>query len=139
MVSRPFDPPPAGVPVLVFDVAGDLSRVRTFASECAQSLGLCATRLPALGVAISEIATNVLRHTSQGGAVRVWSETGALISEVTDSGTFAPPGRSSASPGGWGLRIADEVCDRVDLYSRPGTNVWRLVMNLNGCASAVSA
>ncbi len=69
--------------------------------------------------------------------MRVWSENGALISEVTDTGTFEPPGCCTESPGGWGLGIVEEVCDRVDLYSRPGVNVWRLVLDLN--ASAVDA
>jgi anti-sigma regulatory factor (Ser/Thr protein kinase) len=84
-----------------------------------------------LEVAVSEVATNTLRHTSSGGNVRVWADGNEVISEFTDSGTFDSgfvvcPGPTD----GWGLRIADEVCDRFDLYSRPGTTVWRLAVNL---------
>ncbi len=118
--------------MLTFDNPSDLTQVREFVCECARAVGLHAERLPALRVAISEVATNTLRHTRAGGTVRVWADEGAVVSELTDSGTFQA-GTCPACPGsegGWGLRIADEVCDRFDLYSQPGKTVWRLVINL---------
>ncbi|WP_196279165.1 ATP-binding protein [Catellatospora vulcania] len=132
-LTAPFEPCPRGVPVLSFDSPTDLAAVREFVCECARAVGLPADRLAGLSVAISEVATNTLRHTCSGGTVRVWADLDTVISELTDSGTFdssdcpAEPG----SAGGWGLRIADEVCDRFDLYSCPGRTVWRLVISLN--------
>lgn len=135
-LATPFEPPPVGAASLTFETPTDLAQVREFVCECARSAGLAAERLPALRVAISEVATNTLRHTDAGGIVRVWVDQDAVISELTDTGTLESgprPDRADGA-GGWGLRIADEVCDRVDLYCQPGKTVWRLVLNLHGCA-----
>lgn len=110
----------------------DLTRVREFVCECARAVGLSAERLPALQVAVSEVATNTLRHTSSGGTVRVWADRNEIISELTDSGTFEGGRPECPGPaGGWGLLIADEACDRFDLYSQPGRTVWRLAVTLD--------
>ncbi|MEU8075118.1 ATP-binding protein [Catellatospora citrea] len=132
-LTTPFEPSPADAPALCFHSPTDLAQVREFVCECARAVGLPAGRLPALQVAVSEVATNMLLHTASGGTVRVWVDRDELISELTDSGTFE--GRCSDCPGpagGWGLRIVDEVCDRFDLYSRPGRTVWRLAVSLDG-------
>lgn len=130
--ATPFEPCPADAPTLSFHRPTDLARVRDFVCVCARAAGLPTDRLPALQVAVSEVATNTLRHTSSGGTVRVWADRNELISELTDSGTFEGGSLDSpARPGGWGLRIADEVCDRFDLYSQPGRTVWRLAVNFD--------
>ncbi|MEV0459210.1 ATP-binding protein [Catellatospora methionotrophica] len=132
-LTAPFTPPPADAPALSFHSQTELAQVRDFVCDCARAVGLPAERVSALRVAVSEVATNTLRHTSSGGTVRVWVDRDEVISELTDSGTLGggfPDCTGSA--GGWGLRIVDEVCDRFDLYSRPGRTVWRLVVNLDG-------
>ncbi len=131
-LTTPFEPCPADAPALSFHCPNDLALVREFVCECARAAGLSAERLPALQVAVSEVATNTLRHTSSGGTVRVWADRNEIISELTDSGTFESGSADCPGPvGGWGLRIADEVCDRFDLYSRPGRTVWQLAVSLD--------
>ncbi len=126
-VTEPFDPPPAHTAVILFDSAGDLANVRRIAGRTAAEHGLPAHRVAALEVAVSEIATNTLRHTRSGGQLRVWAGGGLVTCEITDGGTY-PPRRPAARPsaGGWGLDIAAEVSDGLHLYSRPGCSIWRL-------------
>lgn len=130
-VVRPFAPPPSGAATISFTTADDLAVVREFVGTHAHASGLTAGRVPALKLAVSELVTNTLRHTAGGGVVRVWADGDAVISELTDGGTFrrptAEPAVRPAAAGGWGLYITGEVCDEFLYYSRPGHTVWRLV------------
>ncbi|WP_246157533.1 ATP-binding protein [Catellatospora sichuanensis] len=130
-VVRPFAQPPSGAATISFTTADDLAAVREFVGAHAQASGLTAGRVPALKLAVSELVTNTLRHTAGGGVVRVWAEGDAIISELTDSGTFrrttAEPAARPVASGGWGLYITGEVCDEFLYHSRPGRTVWRLV------------
>lgn len=131
-VSTPFDQPPADVPTMSFSTASQLAAVRDFVGAHALAAGLAPERVRGLRVAVSEVVTNTLRHTAGGGVMRVWVEGDAIISELTDGGTFrhvvqAPAGRPT-SAGGWGLYITGEVCDEFLCYSSPGRTVWRLVL-----------
>ncbi|MEV0457723.1 ATP-binding protein [Catellatospora methionotrophica] len=132
-VVRPFAPPPSGAATISFATAHDLAAVREFVGAYAHTSGLAAGRVSGLKLAMSELVTNTLRHTTGGGVVRVWADRTTIISELTDGGTFrpptaAPPVRPVAS-GGWGLYITGEVCDEFLYYSRPGHTVWRLMFN----------
>jgi anti-sigma regulatory factor (Ser/Thr protein kinase) len=118
--------------VLVYDGPEDLGAVRAFARSRALALGLPTLRAEQLALAVSELATNTLQHTTDGGEVRVWSEPGRLMCEVVDGGHERPFGAmpSPDSQRGRGLAIVREVCDDVATTSGPtGTSV-RLRMNL---------
>ncbi|MEU8075506.1 ATP-binding protein [Catellatospora citrea] len=132
-VLRPFALPPSGAATISFTTADDLAVVREFVGTHAHASGLTAGRIPALKLAMSELVTNTLRHTTGGGVVRVWADGDTIISELTDGGTYhgtaAPPAARPVASGGWGLYITGEVCDDFLYYSRPGHTVWRLVFN----------
>ena len=114
------------------DTVSQLAAVRDFVGAHALAAGLSPERVRGLRLAVSEVVTNTLRHTAGGGTMRVRVDGDDIISELTDSGTFAhevrvPAGRPTAA-GGWGLYITGEVCDEFLCYSIPGRTVWRLVL-----------
>lgn len=129
--STPTGPPPEAA-VMDYETVSDLAAVREFVCARALAAGLPQERVSALRLAVSEIATNTLRHTSAGGTARVWSDARAVFAEFTDYGTVprlkAGQGHEPGAPGGWGLRIAAEVCDEFYCFSQPGRTVWRLVV-----------
>ena len=79
-----------------------------------------------------EIATNSLRHGGGHGHLRVWAEAGRLICEVRDHGRIARQplvGRvrpAHGQSGGWGLWLANQLCDLVQLRELPEGSVVRL-------------
>ncbi len=132
-VSSPFEPPPRDVPTISFSTASQLADVRDFAGDHALAAGLPPDRVRGLRLAISEVVTNTLRHTSGGGVLRVWADGDAVISELTDSGSFRHevrvPAEHHTAAGGWGLYSTGQVCDEFLCFSGPGRTVWRLVLS----------
>ncbi|WP_196279128.1 ATP-binding protein [Catellatospora vulcania] len=130
-VAEPFKPPPAHTATTRFDTADDLAGIRRIACETATAGGLTPQRAAALEVAVSEIATNTLRYTPDGGTLRVWADDGFVTCEITDRGTYRPH-QSEPTPevGGWGLNLAAEISDGLYVHSRPGCSVWRLMFRL---------
>lgn len=131
-VAEPFTPPPGHAPVATFSTADDLAAIRQFACERALAASLLPQRVAALEVAVSEVATNTLRHTEGGhGTIRVWADTDYVICEITDSGTFSLRRRpADQQAGGWGLDIATDLADEFYLHSQPGCSVFRLLFRL---------
>ncbi|GAA0802673.1 hypothetical protein Sya03_03950 [Spirilliplanes yamanashiensis] len=82
-------------------------------------------------VAVNELLTNAVRHGGGEGRLRLWRSGGAVVCEVADSGEgFAPPDAGPAhkpapdTPGGWGLWLAGELTDHMEIESRTdGTTV----------------
>ena len=131
-MSEPAAAPPVE---LTYQVASDLQGVRAFVHDLATLAGLTPSRADLLTLAVSELATNTLQHTSGSGRVRLWSEPGTLICEVEDRGrldTPADPPRMPPlnSPGGRGLAIVDRVCDRVTMELTTEGVRHRLSMDL---------
>ncbi len=97
---------------------GDLAAVRAFVRSRAGRLGLPADRADLLTIAVSELATNTLQHTSGGGRVRVSAESGAVVCDVVDHGPMRALGRampSADSVRGRGLAIVERLCDEVTI------------------------
>ena len=74
-------------------------------------------------LAVNEVATNSVRHGGGRGRLRAWQERDVLICEVRDGGRLDDPlvGRrrpTGAQIGGYGLWLANQVCDLVQLRSR---------------------
>ena len=124
------EPPPAAAEV-VFGAA-DLRSLRHFVRAHAASPGLPTDRILDLVLAVSEVATNSVQHTSAGtGTLRLWRQDGGVTCEIQDSGHIADPlaGRLPASPAsvhGRGLLIVNHLCDLVELRSGDGNTVVRM-------------
>ena len=82
---------------------------------------------------VNEVATNSLRHAHGSGVLRVWEEPDYLICEVRDGGTFDNPLAGRERPvggqlGGYGLWLANQLCDLVQVRSFVTGSVVRLHM-----------
>jgi anti-sigma regulatory factor (Ser/Thr protein kinase) len=67
--------------------------------------------------------------------MRIWQERGALLAEIRDGGRIQDPlaGRrrpAGNSPGGYGLWLANQLCDLVQLRATPDGGVARLHMRI---------
>ena len=137
-VSRPFDrslSEPAGeVSELAFG-SGEVGDVRAFVAAGAQAAGLGPQRTQDLVLAASEVATNSLLHGGGHGVVRVWRHGESVACEVRDRGRFDRPLAGRERPGayqrsGFGLWLANQVCDLVQIRSVEAGSVVRLLMSL---------
>jgi len=71
----------------------------------------------------SELVTNVVLHTDDGGRVRAWNSDPVRL-EVHDTSP-RPPLFTDAQPGGRGLRIIDAICSSWGTTIVPtGKVVW---------------
>jgi anti-sigma regulatory factor (Ser/Thr protein kinase) len=79
------------------------------------------------------MATNSVRHGGGHGLLRVWQEPDALICEVRDAGHIREPLVGRVRPaigqvGGFGVWLANQVCDLVQIRSVASGTVIRLHM-----------
>jgi anti-sigma regulatory factor (Ser/Thr protein kinase) len=111
---------------------GRLKEARDFAVSAAAEFGLGAEALHEVKLAVSEAVTNAIQHGSRSSddPVRIVAteESGALVFEVLDTGTFVPRvvRRGDLPEGGRGLEFMRVLMDEVDL--RPGSHGTRLRM-----------
>jgi anti-sigma regulatory factor (Ser/Thr protein kinase) len=123
-------PEPAGAPAEIPFDAGGLAGLRQVVR--AEAAGLRQQKLDGLLVAVSEAATNSVRHAGGHGTLRIWHEDGALVCEVRDGGRISDPLAGRRRPaddqldGGWGLWLANALCDLVQLRTSSGGTVVRL-------------
>jgi anti-sigma regulatory factor (Ser/Thr protein kinase) len=141
-----FDREPLPLPPVFETIpieSADLHDVRAFvAARAARAAryGLSDDALNALLVAVTELATNAVRHGTPPMAVRLWAEGGDLICEVADCGLwrprpeamlgFVPP--ASAASGGFGLWGVRMLADSVQIRAGWDGTVVRLHMRLTG-------
>ena len=128
--SEPLSAAP-GSPVEHRVARETLPAIRTLVAEHARRAGVSELRTGDLVLAAHEVATNSLRHGGGEGAMRLWNENGTVICEVRDRGRLDKPLAGRARPelgeaGGWGLWLANQLCDLVQLRTRPEGNVVRL-------------
>jgi anti-sigma regulatory factor (Ser/Thr protein kinase) len=115
-----------------FEAAG-LAALRQYVALRAADVGLDIIRTEDLLLAVNEVATNSLRHAHGNGVLRVWEEPDYLICEVRDGGTFDKPLAGRERPvggqdGGYGLWLANQLCDLVQVRSFVTGSVVRLHM-----------
>jgi anti-sigma regulatory factor (Ser/Thr protein kinase) len=134
-VTKPFDrplpDPPFPVAEVPFGLQG-LRGVRAYVARAGTAAGLGPRRANDLVLAASEVATNSLRHGGGHGTVRVWRHGEAVVCEVRDGGRFHHQplaGRVRPAPdqtSGFGLWLANQVCDLVQIRSFDDGSVVRL-------------
>ncbi|MEU4797581.1 sensor histidine kinase [Streptomyces sp. NPDC023327] len=115
---------------------GDLAIIRSKVSQCASDAGIPDDRLPKLAVAVTEIATNSIRHGGGRGTLRTWVQDSTFLSEFRDAGYISDVMAGRTRPdanqiGGRGLWLAHQLCDLVEIRSTPdqGTTI-RLHMDV---------
>ena len=131
-IERPFDAPLNEVPATaeVLDLSVEtLSVLRSRVGARAAEGGIDASRARDFVLAVNEVASNSLLHGAGRVTVTMWTENGHFVSEVRDQGVIREPlaGRRRPAIGdrsGYGLWIANELCDLVQLRSfRDGSAV----------------
>jgi anti-sigma regulatory factor (Ser/Thr protein kinase) len=120
---------------LEFDRAG-LGDVRRQVELGAERVGLCAGDAAGLVVAANELATNSVAHGGGAGTMRMWRDADRFIVEFEDAGWIQEPlaGRLRPQPTeacGRGLWLANQLCDLVQIRSRPHSTTVRLQAALN--------
>ena len=130
--DAPLPRPPARAETLGFERA-TLPEVRRLVDEVCERAGLSGRRRTDLVLAVDELATNSVRHGGGHGIVRLWGDEDALRCEVRDRGRIEDPlvGRRANGAeqiGGWGVWIAHQVADLVQVRSGPDGTVVRLKM-----------
>ena len=125
---------PATAPYEAFyRLPGDLAPLRDFVRLHATTLGLSGDRADLLTLAVSELATNTLQHTTGGGRVRLWASDGRVLCDVIDGGPMRTLGRpmpAAEALRGRGLAIVERICDEVGVEpATEGTRV-RLALKL---------
>ena len=126
-VTSPFDQPlpEPSVPFQQIEFeAGQLGELRRFVARHAIAAGFREGAVIDLRMAVNELATNSIRHGGGRGSLRTWCDGGNLIFEVRDSGqiSHALVGRRRPAldqEGGWGVWLANQVCDLVQIHSSP--------------------
>ena len=125
---------PAPAEVRVFQSLTVIA-VRAVVSDQAAKAGMDAARRRDLVLAANEIATNSVRHAGGWGLLRIWRDADALVCEVTDQGSGlgalpAPPRPHTDQAGGYGLWLANELCERVEISTAGRGTAVRLRMPL---------
>jgi anti-sigma regulatory factor (Ser/Thr protein kinase) len=130
--DAPLPAPPAVAELVAFDGAV-LEPARRAVAAHARAAGLVHEQVEDLMLAVSEVAANSVRHGGGHGLLRVWRDDAGLVCEVRDSGRIRDPLAGRARPdleqlGGWGLWLAHQLCDLVQLRSDADGTVVRLLM-----------
>jgi anti-sigma regulatory factor (Ser/Thr protein kinase) len=128
--NRPLEAPPADAAELTFDRAG-LPGIRAFLTRRVGRMGLSATRVDDLVLAVNELATNSIVHGGGSGIVRLWAERGRVVCETWDMGRLKDPlvGRVPVplhDEGGRGLLLVNHLSDLVRVYTADDGTTIRL-------------
>ncbi|GGL46706.1 sensor histidine kinase [Planomonospora parontospora] len=116
----------------------DLSKVRTFVTTQAATLGISDDDTELLVFAVNEVATNAVQHGGGTGEIRLHRHEGKIICDIGDPGHltggfagYLPP---TGPHHGQGLWVVRQLCDLVEIHTRrPGT-VVRLHLTLTSAA-----
>jgi anti-sigma regulatory factor (Ser/Thr protein kinase) len=116
-------------------VWADLAEIRGTVSAEALRSGMGERRAEDLVVAVNEVVTNSVLYGGGSGLLCIWRERDELCCDVSDRGELADPlvGRSRPdldSRGGYGLWLANQLCDLVQIRSSSGNTIVRLRMSL---------
>jgi anti-sigma regulatory factor (Ser/Thr protein kinase) len=129
---QPLPDPPADAEALRYQQ--DMQPVRALTRRRADRCGLPADRADNLTLAVSELAANTLRHSPDGGTLRIWHTPAEMVCQITDQGWIEDPLAGRRPPvsdeGGHGLWLVNEVCDLVERRSGPSGTTIRLHMSL---------
>ena len=130
--AAPLPRPPGAAETVAFE-RDTLDELRRLVAARGAQAGLSMDSARDLVLAVNELASNSVRHAGGHGILRMWRRDGALLCEVRDSGRIDDPlvGRRphrADQVGGWGVWIAHQVADLVQVRSGPHGTVVRLQM-----------
>lgn len=127
----PLSKPPARAATMSYGRPADLSAVRRFVTAEAARAGLDSVRATEVAVAVNELATNTIEHTSGDGRVAAWSDHQAFVCQVEDGGHITDPLAGYVPPSGGaqrgrGLVLVNRVSDLVRMHTQPDGTTFRI-------------
>jgi anti-sigma regulatory factor (Ser/Thr protein kinase) len=132
----PLPEPPRGIVLRELEINhADLTAVRRLAQAHAVEAGASTARAGDLALAVSELATNTLRHGGGRGVLRMWLDRATMVCEVGDRGHITDPLVGRRRPGskqleGRGLWLVNQLCDLTQIRTSPDGTVVRIHMRL---------
>jgi anti-sigma regulatory factor (Ser/Thr protein kinase) len=92
--------------------------------------------MPDLVLAVTELGANSARHGGGRGRLRIWRDDRRLVCEVGDRGRIVDPLAGRRRPetgqlGGYGLWLANQVCELVQIRTFATGGVVRLHVGLD--------
>jgi anti-sigma regulatory factor (Ser/Thr protein kinase) len=116
-------------------VSADLAEIRATVWREALRAGTGERRAEDLVAAVNEVVTNSVLYGGGSGVLCIWRARDELCCDVSDGGELADPltGRirpDADSGGGYGLWLANQLCDLVQIRSSPGNTIVRLRMSV---------
>lgn len=128
--------PVVGEPVIELPIERTVAGLRELVRERGTAAGwLPPNRLDDLVLALSEVATNGVRHGYGRRRLRVWVLDGAVVCEVTDEGPgprdplagYLPP--PPGATGGMGLWLVHQICDALSIDTSGGRTRVRFAVH----------
>lgn len=127
--------PVTGDPILAVPIAGSVADLRAhLRNRAAAECWLPPDRVEVLILALSELATNGIRHGGAHRELRVWLDPGAVVCEVTDDGPEPPGPLAGYLPpvpgvsGGMGLWLVGQICDALSVTTSGGVTHARFAL-----------
>ncbi|MEU8229291.1 anti-sigma factor RsbA family regulatory protein [Actinoplanes sp. NPDC048967] len=127
--------PVTGEPVIAVPVHDSVAGLRAQVRARAAAEGwLPPDRVENLLLALSEVATNGIRHGGEHRELRVWLTDDAVVCEVTDDGRVPPGPLAGYLPprpgriGGMGLWLVQQLCDAMAIRSVDGLTRARFAL-----------
>lgn len=114
-----------------------VTRLRHTVASCASAAGLAGQRLEDFVLAVNELITNAVRHGGGKGRIKVWRANRAVVCEVSDEGAGIDEQRLQDqdrprldTAGGWGLWLARQLSDRMEVQTGPSGTTVRITAAL---------
>lgn len=132
--KSPLPEPPSSAATLEFYHTGKHAEWPAFVVAHAVWAGASEQHVNQLMLAVEEIADNAIVHGGGRGLLRIWTSRRTLVCEVSDAGAGLIDrlaGQLLPGPGpGWGLWLARQVCDLVEMRSSAEGTTVRLHLAL---------
>ncbi|MCW2912249.1 MAG: putative anti-sigma regulatory factor, serine/threonine protein kinase [Actinomycetia bacterium] len=130
----PLPPPPPQAEFRLIE-GEHLQDLRSFVAERADRHGMAREALGNLLMAVTEAATNAIKHGTPPASVRLWTAAGYLVCEITDHGHWEPgallglipPATTPPRFGIWGMRMLTDI---VQIRTGRPRTVIRLLSRL---------
>jgi anti-sigma regulatory factor (Ser/Thr protein kinase) len=129
----PLSPAPPDADVHAFN-RDRVPELRHRVLELAAGAGFGERRAADLGLAVSELAANSVRHAGGAGIARLWLEGDVCVCEVHDDGRIEDPLVGRRRPTGTqlddrGLWLVNQLCDLVQIRSNRAGTIVRIRMH----------
>ena len=127
--------PARGEPIVEVPVVDTVADLRAHLRNRATDEGwLPPERVEVLVLALSEVATNGIRHGGSNRELRVWLNPEAVVCEISDDGSRPPGPLAGYLPptpgvvGGMGLWLVSQICDALSVRTDGGVTHARFAV-----------